>query len=208
MTVTWIADALARLRADMASANTSGNVEGLLARYIVGNDPRLGIIWGIDCDAVWLHRSYDPSSLPTVAALGYTLASHPDAGLAAALDDGMQRATARDPLLAGPGAALHDPSVLVGLALAARRFVGSNNEYVNWVGRVLGAMRRDATARTDPHSSRRSSSNQQRVWSDSLSQMPRWKSLRSGASSVWIACTTAPPRTSPCSRSRARLKRT
>lgn len=150
MTVTWIADALARLRADMASANTSGNVEGLLARYIVGNDPRLGIIWGIDCDAVWLHRSYDPSSLPTVAALGYTLASHPDAGLAAALDDGMQRATARDPLLAGPGAALHDPSVLVGLALAARRFVGSNNEYVNWVGRVLGAMRRDATARTDP----------------------------------------------------------
>lgn len=150
MTVTWIADGLARLRADVASANTSGNVEGLLARYIVGNDPRLGIVWGIDCEEVWLHRSYDPSSLPTVAALGYTVASHTDAALLGALDDGMQRAAARDPFLAGPGAALHDPAVLVGLALAARRFIGEKNEYANWLGKVLGAMRRDAAARTDP----------------------------------------------------------
>lgn len=150
MTVTWIADALARLRADIASGNTSGNVEGLLARYIVGDDPRLGVVWGIDCEEVWLRRSYDPSSLPPVAALGYTVASHPDADLLVALDDGMQRATARDPLLAGPGAALHDPAVLVGLALAARRFIGAKNEYANWLGRVLGAIRRDAAARTDP----------------------------------------------------------
>jgi len=150
VTVTWIADGLARLRADVASANTSGNVEGLLARYIVGNDPRLGIVWGIDCEEVWLHRSYDPSSLPTVAALGYTVASHTDAALLGALDDGMQRAAARDPFLAGPGAALHDPAVLVGLALAARRFIGEKNEYANWLGKVLGAMRRDAAARTDP----------------------------------------------------------
>ncbi len=150
VTVTWIADGLARLRADVASANTSGNVEGLLARYIVGNDPRLGTVWGIDCEEVWLHRSYDPSSLPTVAALGYTVAFHDDAALLGALDDGMQRAAARDPLLAGPGAALHDPAVLVGLALAARRFIGEKNEYANWLGKVLGAMRRDAAARTDP----------------------------------------------------------
>ena len=150
VTVTWIADGLARLRADVASANTSGNVEGLLARYIVGNDPRLGIVWGIDSEEVWLHRSYDPSSLPTVAALGYTVASHTDAALLGALDDGMQRAAARDPFLAGPGAALHDPAVLVGLALAARRFIGEKNEYANWLGKVLGAMRRDAAARTDP----------------------------------------------------------
>lgn len=150
VTVTWIADGLARLRADVASANTSGNVEGLIARYIVGNDPRLGIVWGIDCEEVWLHRSYDPSSVPTVAALGYTVASHADAALLGALDDGMQRAAARDPLLAGPGAALHDPAVLVGLALAARRFIGEKNEYANWLGKVLGAMRRDAAARTDP----------------------------------------------------------
>lgn len=103
-----------------------------------------------DCEEVWLRRSYDPSSLPPVAALGYTVASHPDADLLVALDDGMQRATARDPLLAGPGAALHDPAVLVGLALAARRFIGAKNEYANWLGRVLGAIRRDAAARTDP----------------------------------------------------------
>jgi len=122
----------------------------LLARYIVGNDPRLGTVWGIDCEEVWLHRSYDPSSLPTVAALGYTVAFHDDAALLGALDDGMQRAAARDPLLAGPGAALHDPAVLVGLALAARRFIGEKNEYANWLGKVLGAMRRDAAARTDP----------------------------------------------------------
>jgi hypothetical protein len=150
MTATWIADGLARLRADIASANTSGNVEGLFARYVVGDDPRLGIVWGIDCDEVWLRRSYDPSSLPTVAALGYTEAFRSDAGLLSALDDGMQRAAARDPLLAGPGAALHDPAVLIGLALAARRFSGANNEYASWLGKVLGTIRRDAAARTDP----------------------------------------------------------
>lgn len=150
MTTSWIADGLARLRADIASANTSGNVEGLLARYIVGDDPRLGIVWGIDCEEVWLRRSYDPSSLPTVAALGYSEASRSDAGLLSALDDGMQRAAARDPQLAGPGAALHDPAVLVGLALAAKRFIGANSEYAHWLGKVLGALRRDPSARTDP----------------------------------------------------------
>lgn len=120
---TWIADGLARLRADIASANASGNVEGLLARYIVGDDSRLDIVWVIDCEEAWLRRSYDPSSLPTVAALGYTEAFRSDSGRLGALDDGMQRAAARDPLLAGPGAALHDPAVLLGLALAAKRFL-------------------------------------------------------------------------------------
>jgi hypothetical protein len=150
MTTTWIADGLGRLRADIASANTSGNVEGLLARYIVGDDPRLGIAWGIDCEELWLRRSYDPSSLPTVSALGYTEAFRSDAGLLAALDDGMQRAATRDPLLAGPGAALHDPAVLLGLALAAKRFLGTKNEYAHWLGKALGSMRRDVAARTDP----------------------------------------------------------
>lgn len=150
MTITWIADSLGHLRADIASANACGNVEGLLARYIVGDDPRLGIAWVIDCEELWLRRSYDPSSLPTVAALGYTDAFRSDTGLLGALDDGMQRAAARDPLLAGPGAALHDPAVQLGLALAAKRFLETKNEYAQWLGRALGSMRRDVAARTDP----------------------------------------------------------
>jgi len=146
----WVADALDRLRADIASANTSGNVEGLLARHIVGPDARLGISWSVDCDLAWLHRDYDPSRLPTVAALGYTVARQPDSALLSALEDGMHRATARDPALAGPGAALHDPSVLVGLALAAKQFEAEHKHFLSWMGNVVVSLRRPTVTRTDP----------------------------------------------------------
>lgn len=150
VTSTWIAEALARLRSDVAAGNTSGNVDGLLARHIIAADPRLGIVWGIDCEEVWLHRSYDPSSLPTVAALGYTVERHPKPVLLNALEDGMQRATARDPAIAGPGAALHDPAVLIGLALAARRFKGTKNQYVVWMSEVIRGLHRANVPRIDP----------------------------------------------------------
>lgn len=146
----WVAEALDRLYADIASANVSGNVEGLFARHISGRDANLGIAWNVDCDADWLHRHYDPSRLPMVAALGYTVASRADPALLSALEDGMHRATARDPALAGPGAALHDPSVLIGLALAAKQFEAEHGHFLVWIGNVVGGLRRQAATRIDP----------------------------------------------------------
>lgn len=150
MTALWIAEGLDRLRADIAANNTSGNVDGLLARHVVGSDPRLSIVWGVECGEVWLQRSYDPSQLQCVAALAYTVALQRDTRFVSALDEGMQRATSRDPALAGHGAALHDPAVLIGLALAAREFRGVHDGYVAWIGQVLSAIARARSTRTDP----------------------------------------------------------
>jgi hypothetical protein len=146
----WIADALERLRSDVAAANIGGNVEGLLARHIIGDDSRLQIRWGVDCDEVWLQRSYDPSSLPSVAALGYTLAHRPEPRFTSAMEEGVQRATARDPSMAGRGAALHDPAVLIGLALAARELHPTKPQYLAWCGQVVKGLGQGTAARLDP----------------------------------------------------------
>lgn len=150
MTELWIAEGLDRLRADIAANNTSGNVDGLLAMHIVSGDPRLSIVWGVGCGKVWLQRSYDPSQLQCVAALAYTVALQRDTTLLSPLNEGMQRATSRDPALAGHGAALHDPAVLIGLALAAREFRDLHQEYTAWMSQVLGAVTRARSTRTDP----------------------------------------------------------
>ena len=145
-----ISELLERLRSDIAAANTGGNVEGLLARHIVGGDPRVDITWGVDCDDVWLQESYDPSSLPSVAALGYTIANHPGLRYGTSLEDGLQRASARDPGIAGHGAALHDPAVLIGLILAARMLRTDSPQYLAWCAQVVKGLANAASARMDP----------------------------------------------------------
>lgn len=150
MTALWIAEGLDRLRADITANNTTGNVDGLLAKHLVGSDPRLSIAWSVECDDVWLQRSYDPSQLPCVAALAYTATLQSDTKLLSALNEGMQRATARDPTVAGHGAALHEPAVLIGLALAAQKLGDAHSEYIGWMSKVLAAVVGTRSTRTDP----------------------------------------------------------
>lgn len=150
MIALWIAEGLDRLRADIAANNTTGNVDGLLAKHFVGSDPRLSIVWCVECDDVWLQRSYDPSQLQCVAALAYTATPQSDTKLLLALNEGMQRATSRDPTVAGHGAALHDPAVLIGLALAARKLGDAHPEYIAWIGQVLATAAGTRSTRTDP----------------------------------------------------------
>ncbi|WP_374496356.1 hypothetical protein [Zoogloea sp.] len=145
-----ISELLERLRSDIAAANTGGNVEGLLARHIVGGDPRVEIAWGVDCDDSWLQRSYDPSSLPSVAALGFTIAHQPGLRYGASLEEGLQRAIARDPSIAGHGAALHDPAVLIGLILAARMLRTDSPPYLAWCAQVVRGLANAASVRMDP----------------------------------------------------------
>lgn len=151
MSAAWIAEVLERLRADVASANRPGNIEGLLARHLVGDDPRLRIRWTVDCDEIWLTRSYDPSSLPSVAALGYTIADLADGRFLGPLEEGLQRAISRDPAMAGHGAALHDPAVLIGLALGAQQFSPDKPQYTAWCAAVVRQLVETASAhRVDP----------------------------------------------------------
>lgn len=145
-----ISEVLERLRFDIAAANTSGNVEGLLARHIAGDDPRLLISWGVDCDDLWLQRNYDPSSLPSVAALGYTISSSPSLRYGTYLEEGLQRATARDPSIAGHGAALHDPAVLLGLILAARELRTTSPQYLVWCAQVVRGLATATSIKLDP----------------------------------------------------------
>ena len=120
MSEVWIATAMGNLRANIASANQPGNVEGHLARHVLGDDTRLGLNWLVDCDDLWMQKSFDPSNLGNVAALAYTMTHTGDRAPLQALEAGLQRATARDPKAAGHGAALYDPAVFIGLCLGAK----------------------------------------------------------------------------------------
>src|SRR5690606_3199355 len=91
----WIAAALDQLRAHISAGNQKGNVEGLLARYLVAGDSRLDLQWTVDCDGAWIAGVYDPSNLGHVAALAYTVA-HTGSGIyRGELEAGLRRAAAR-----------------------------------------------------------------------------------------------------------------
>ncbi|MGH8728999.1 MAG: hypothetical protein ACREV9_12795 [Burkholderiales bacterium] len=132
MSKIWIATALDRLRADITAANQIGNVEGHLARHLLNDDSRLGIQWAVDCDEVWVQGSYDPSNLGNVASLAYTMAHTGNRALLQALEAGLKRAAARDPKVAGHGAALHDPAVFIGLCLGAKVLADRSTQYLTW----------------------------------------------------------------------------
>jgi hypothetical protein len=137
MSGAWVGQALDYLRANVASANHMANVEGLFARHLLKTEPRLSLQWVVDCDDDWLLRMYDPTNLAAVAALAYTIEHTGRSAWHDDLEEGMKRATARDPKSAGPGAALHDPGVLIGLCLGARSLKDGPNPYTTWCLNVL-----------------------------------------------------------------------
>lgn len=132
MSEIWIATALDKLRTNIAAANQIGNVEGHLARHLLKNDPRLGLEWSVDCGDQWMQMSFDPSNLGNVAALAYTMTHTGDRAPSQALENGLQRATARDPKAAGHGAALYDPAVFIGLCLGANLQMDHSTQYLAW----------------------------------------------------------------------------
>ena len=146
----WIGQALEQLRANIASANQVGNVEGLLARHLLAPDTRLGLQWTVDCDVEWMQRAYDPANVGSVAALAYSLNHSGSSAGHADLEAGMQRATARDPKAAGPGAALHDPGVLIGLCLGARLLRDRSTQHTAWCANVVRDLLARPARRVDP----------------------------------------------------------
>lgn len=140
---------LERLRVDIAEANQPGNVEGLLARHFLGEDVRLGFDWDVDCDEAWLTELYDPSSLPSVAALGFTVRHRSTEAMLTALKKGLARAVSRDATAASQNVNLHNPPVLVGLVLAAEQFKDSAPHYLSWCREVIQALQRTSSGGGD-----------------------------------------------------------
>lgn len=146
----WIASALDQIRGNIAAGNQKGNVEGLLARRILEDDPRLGLQWTVDCDGAWMQGVYDPSNLGNVAALAYTIQHTGSTAWLSELDSGLQRATARDPATAGAGSALHDPAVLVGLCVGSRLLSDRSAQYATWCASVIRTLSSAPGRRSDP----------------------------------------------------------
>lgn len=146
---TQLSEVLERLRVDISQANQSGNVEGLLARHFLGEDVRLGFDWDVDCDDTWLSELYDPSSLPSVAALAFTVRRRSTEAMLSALNRGLARAVSRDATVASQNVTLHSPPVLVGLVLAAEQFKVTAPHYLSWCREVIGALKTGANSGGD-----------------------------------------------------------
>lgn len=140
---------LESLRNTLAYANTQGNLDGLLAQHFLGSDSRLGFDWAVECDHVWLEKTYDPASLPSVAALAFTALQQRAPATSAKLGSGLERALSRDPIATSESVTLRSPPVLIGLALAARLFKESSPEFFAWYRDVINALKARPTARTE-----------------------------------------------------------
>lgn len=150
MSATWIATSLSRLLDSIAAGNQKGNVEGLLSRLVLENDPRLGLQWIVDCDEKWVRADYDPSNLGHVAALAYTIEHGQGNIWRPELEAGLQRASARDPKTAGLGSALHDPGVLIGLCVGSKLLGDRSTDYAAWCISVIRTLIASGPRRADP----------------------------------------------------------
>jgi hypothetical protein len=146
---TLISTVLGGLRGDIAAANVQGNAEGLLARHFLGDDARLGFDWVVDSDQEWLESHYDPSSLPSVAALAFTVSRHATEAMLDNLDKGLARAVGRDATAASQNITLHSPPVLIGLVLAANLFRERAPQYLTWCREVIRALKANSSGRAD-----------------------------------------------------------
>jgi hypothetical protein len=149
MSETWVGTALGQLRSNVIGANRKGHIGGLFARHLLADDMRFNIDWDVDCDDAWMRDAYDPSNLACVAALAYTIHATGDGTRLVELENGMTRATSRDPEAAGHGTALHDIGVLIGLCIGAQLLKGRSETYAVWCLSVAQQLAQTPRGRTD-----------------------------------------------------------
>lgn len=135
-----LASVVEHLRLEIAAANHVGNIEGLLSRFLLGTDPRLGFEWSVDCDEEWLEAEYDPMQLPRVSALGYTMHARQASSFRHALEDGLIRAQVRDPASVAASVPVNNASILLGLLLGAECVEARHPECMAWCVQVLNRL--------------------------------------------------------------------
>lgn len=130
--------------------NQPGSVEGLLARHILGDDPRLGIDWEVLCTQEWVDGQFRPGTLDHVAALGYSQWTRPVAAFTPRLIDGLSRIRERDAFSGEHLSLARNPTRLLGIILGCRATGDSASDTLVWCQQVLDEMKRKAMTGFDP----------------------------------------------------------
>lgn len=140
---------VAALRQRISTANTSGNLDGLLAAHILHQSASLPPHLDPMADT-WLHdnahRLEEPSAL---AALGYGLSGQPTAGtdVKQRVTTGLRRLMQRDPFPGDRVSFLQDLRILFGVHLAAEAVTNELPQAPSWLRKTLADTRLTAADR-------------------------------------------------------------
>jgi hypothetical protein len=142
----YLGGQIAALRQQVGTANTPGNLDGLLARHILRRSPDFA--WQVDpMSGTWLrdntHRLEETSAL---AAVGYGLAAQPSVGgdIKPRVCAGLRRLMQRDPFPGDRISFLHDIRILFGIRLAAESVKAELPEAPTWLQETLANPRLQA----------------------------------------------------------------
>jgi hypothetical protein len=137
--VPYLGSQIGALQQRVATANTPGNLDGLLAQHIVNHS--LDFAWRVDpMSGSWLkdnaHRIEETSAL---AVVGYGLASPSTAGaeVRPQVCAGLRRLMQRDPFPGDRLSFLHDIRMLLGIRLAAESVKAELPEALLWLRETL-----------------------------------------------------------------------
>lgn len=126
----------------VAMANLPGNLEGLFAHYIIGNETPFPLTWDVDCaKEEWLDKhALDANHYPVLAAMGYSLrsasASAPPT-FQSIFITGLQKLRRRNPLPEDRISFAYQPKAFLGLALGIVQLGDAGMEYRAWLGKIL-----------------------------------------------------------------------
>ncbi|WP_157105969.1 hypothetical protein [Nocardia sienata] len=135
---------LAAWRRKIDAVNMPGNVEGLFARYVLGDIAQLQ--WKVDPETSgWLEANAHRLDVPhTLAVLGYTATAQPAllADFADVLVTGVEGLARRDPYPGDRLTFLYSAPILIGVYLAGRALQDRLPSFLTWLREVLGDSRR------------------------------------------------------------------
>jgi hypothetical protein len=135
----YLGGQISALRQHITTVNTPGNLDGLVAWYILRGS--LDIRWCVDpISGSWLtdnaHRLEDAGP---IAVLGYGLSLHPpgNAEVTATVGAGLRRLMQRNPFPGDRLTFLHDIRILFGVCLAAESAKAELPEFRPWLQETL-----------------------------------------------------------------------
>jgi hypothetical protein len=146
----YLQPSLARLRVAVLEQNRPGSVEGLLAHHVLKDDSRISIEWQVGCTQEWIDTEFKPTHLDNVAALGYSLWSHPTSQFTPQLLEGLGRMRERDAFKGEHLSLARNPTRLLGIILGSLALGAAASETLTWCRGVLETMRQKGLTDFDP----------------------------------------------------------
>ena len=127
-------------------ANVSGNLDGLFAYHVIGNEPDFPLTWNVNCATEeWLAKNSESlSHFHVLAAAGYALRhfghSAPSA-LRKAFTNGLAKLRPRDPFPDDRVSFAYQPRAFLGIALGVTTLDESSEAYRSWLMELLADQR-------------------------------------------------------------------